>query len=362
MKFTVNTFELSKRLSVLSRIVSANNVIPILGSILFHVGKRLTLTSSDSEITIQTSIQMDDWDGEEFSFVSPAKLISDLMSCVPNAIISFELLRDSVIVDLPKGQYIFPSWDITKFPSIPNLLDADKTVLSANVLKQGIARTIFSMAEDPLRPIINGVYIGIEDSVSFASTDSYRISWVVGDVVSNSANRELVISSKTANLLNALPFKGVEEVTLESNAQNILFNVGEYYVYSKIVEGKFPPFKSVIPKGEMNTLTVNKSDLIGAIKRVSVFSDQSKSLIRMSIGKKIVLSAEDIDNKHKATESVSCSYEGDTVDIGFKKEFLASIVSNIELDEVTMHFTTSNKPVVFDYEHVKLVIIPLFIK
>jgi len=362
MKLTVNTSELSKKLSVLSRIVATNNVIPILGTILFQVEKDLTLTSSDSEITIQTKLQMDDWDGEKFSFLAPAKLISDLMACVSDSVMSFELLRDSIIVDLSKGQYIFPSGNAQDFPPLPNLDAVSKTVLSSQVLQHGIARTIFSMADDALRPIINGVYIGIEGGISFASTDSYRISWVVGDILSGVDKHEFVISSKTANLLNSLSFKGLDEVSLESNTSHVVFHIGEYDVYSRLIEGKFPPFRSVIPQGEMNILTANKAELLGAIKRVSVFSDKSKSLIRMSIGDKIVLSSEDMDMKHKATESVACVYNGTPVDIGFKKDFLAGIISNIELDEVTMHFTTSNKPVIFDYEHVKLVIIPLFIK
>ena len=359
MKFTVNTSELSKKLSVLSRIVSSSNVMPILGTILCQVGEELTLTSSDSEMTIQTKVKLVESDGASFAFTAPVKILMDLLSCFALQTIAVELVRDSVVIDVPNGQYIFPSMDIKDFPSVPKLGIVSETVLSADVFKHGIERTIFSMADDQLRPSINGICIEIEDSISFASTDSYRISWVVGDIISGNADQRFIISSKTANLINSLSFKGMYDMSFEVNATDALFHVGEYDVYTRLVIGKFPPFKSVIPKGEMSVLTTNKSELLGVLKRVSVFSNKTTSIMRMSIGKDIVLSSEDTDMKHKATETVSCVYNGKPLDIGFKKDFISGVVSNIESEEVTMHFTTSRHPVVFDYEHVKLVLIPL---
>jgi DNA polymerase-3 subunit beta len=359
MKFTVNTSDLTKKLSVLSRIVSSSNVTPILGTILFFVGEELTLTSSDSEITIQTKIPIES-DGESFSFTAPVKLLNDLLACCSYPTITMELVRGCIVVDVPNGQYLFPSMDANEFPSLPSLGIVSETILSANVFKQGIARTIFAMADDQLRPQMNGVCIEVEDSISFASTDAYRISWVIGDVIKGEESK-FTISSKTANLFNSISLKGVEEVSFEVNAVNALFHVGEYTVNTRLVQGKFPNFKGVIPQGEMSFLTASKSELLSAIKRVGVFSNKSNSLIRFSVNGNITLSSEDLDMKHKATETLVCAYDGKPLEIGFKKDFLSEVISNIETEEVTMHLTAPNKPVLFDYEHVKLILMPFIL-
>ena len=361
MKFTINVKELEKKLTVLSKIVASNNVFPILSNFLFVVkGNDLTLTSSDSEITVITKTELADVEGEG-NFTCPVKMILDLLKEVNDEYLSFEIDGNHVSMESLKGRYAFMSMDANEFPSVPSMLSVKEILVPYTTFKQGIARTIFAVSEDQLRPVVTGVYIEtVGDVIGFTATDQYKISWVIG----NHLLRDevgFIISSKTANLLNTLPNKAITNVGIEVSAVNAKFEVGEYVVYARLIDGSYPPFRSVIPKGEMKTVSTSKKELLGAIKRAAVFSNSKNGIIKLSVGKALVISSNDVDDKKSSKETIACVYNGEPMDIGFNKTFLIEVISNIESDDVIMSITKPCNPILFNYEHIKLILIPLML-
>lgn len=360
MKFRVNVKELASKLSVLAKVVTSNNVIPMLGNFVFSVlGNYLALKSSDSEITIVTSIEVQS-DGDAL-FTCPTRLILDLIKEVKDESIEFEIDENHVYINSSNGRYSLMSLDGNDFPASPEMKEPVEVSVPYESFKQGIARTLFAVADDPLRPQLNGVYIEtIGNTIGFASTDAYKVSWVVGEIP-ESPEVGLIISAKTASLLNSIVVKDAVRIRMTVSAINAMFEIGEYTIYTRLVEGKYPNFKRIVPTGKMSVVTVDKKNLLGAIKRASVFANLSNGLIRMKIGENIIVSSQDPEDKKSARETVNCDYDGEPMEIGFNKNFLIAVITNIESDNVVMSITAPSKAVLFNYEHVKLILMPLMI-
>jgi len=140
-------------------------------------------------------------------------------------------------------------------------------------------------------------------------------------------------------LKNILP-KQESRVIIEFDNKNASFQLTDYSLVCRLVEGNYPSYNSVIPKENPNKLMISRLELLNTLKRVSVFSNQASNLIKLQLkGNQVIVSAQDIDFSISAFERLNCQYEGDEMDIGFKSTFLIEILSNISGAEVILEMS-----------------------
>jgi len=220
--------------------------------------------------------------------------------------------------------------------------------LDVDMLVNGINRTIFATADDELRPVMNGVYFDFTpESLTFVATDAHKlVKYAAENTTDFSAS--LILPKKPANLLKALLAKEEEPVEVTFDAKNVTFQLQSFKLVCRLIEGNYPNYNAVIPAANPNKVLIDRVEFVNGIKRVAVCSNPTTNLIRMDIAdNKVNLTAQDIDFSVSANETISCSYDGQPVTIGFKSTFLVEILSNIETPTVVIELADSTRAGVF---------------
>jgi DNA polymerase III, beta subunit len=196
--------------------------------------------------------------------------------------------------------------------------------------------------------VMNGVYINLEpQSVTFVATDAHKLVKYASETAAE-ATASFILPKKPANLLRGLLPKEDGEITVEFDDKNVLFRLKNQVLICRLIEGNYPNYNAVIPANNPNKVFVDRLELLNAIRRVAVCSNQSTNLIKLDISKGTInLTAQDLDFSVSAQESLPCDYEGEDIVIGFKSTFLIEILSNIETTTVLVELADSTRAGVF---------------
>ena len=348
MKFIVSSTALFSHLQAVSRVINSKNALPILDCFLFdlHDGT-LSVTVSDSETTMVTSLEVNecDMDGR---FAIVAKTLLDALKEIPEQPLNFDINMASleITVQYQNGQYSLMGQNADEFPQAAMLGDnAVRVDMEAGVLLNGINRAVFATADDELRPVMNGVYIDITtDDITMVASDGHKLVRCRTLASKGSERAAFILPKKPANLLKNLLPKEQGVVMIEFDERNAVFTMENYRLVCRLIEGRYPNYNSVIPQNNPHKITVDRMQFIGALRRVSIFSSQASSLIKLGVQENlIVISAQDVDFSTSAQESLACQYAGTPMSIGFKSTFLIDILNNISADEVVIELADPSR-------------------
>ncbi|MDR0907084.1 MAG: DNA polymerase III subunit beta [Rikenellaceae bacterium] len=351
MKFTVSSSALLGLLSTTGKIISNKNTLPILDYFLMEVADgQLKVTGSDLETTFVGAIKVDGVEIEG-AIAAPAKLMLDSLREFSEQPITIETNDTTweIKTTWKTGQATLPGTSAQSYPAVQQLGEgANSITLDADVLVNGINKTIFATADDELRPVMNGVYFNIEpEQITFVATDAHKLVRYAAEH-SSGITASFILPKKPANLLKATLAKETGAITAEFDSKNVVFHVGSYTMVCRLIEGNYPNYNAVIPTANPNKVIVDRVELLNGIKRVAVYSNQATNLIKLEIKTNhIDLLAQDLDFSVSARESVAAAYEGDNITIGFKSTFLVEILSNIETPSVVMELADSTRAGVF---------------
>lgn len=340
MNFVISSSELFAHLQSINKVISSKNSLPILDNFLFHVdGKKLQVTASDLESTLITGMELSNVEGDGVIAIE-AKRLLDILKEFSEQPLTFQIDTKSFNVDVlsQNGKFTLMGQDGNDFPQLPSIKKGKgaKLSLSAEILLNGINKSLFATADDELRPVMNGIYIEISpEETRFVASDAHKLVRYKRFDVKTDVTSSFILPKKPASLLKNLLVKGTPDVTLEFDEKNAFFLIGTNKLICRLVEGNYPAYNSVIPVDNPNKLNVDRVELINSLKRVSVFSNQATNLVRLQItGNQLTISAQDIDFAISAVERIPCSFDGDAMEIGFKSVFLMEILSNIPASNV----------------------------
>lgn len=335
MNFTVSSSQLSSRLQVISRVLNSKNPVYILDCILFELqGNTLTLTASDPDNTFNTSFEVVEC-SEDFTFAISAKILIDSLKEISEQPVRFEVNKDTLEVTIYylNGKYSLVAHNGDEYPA-PAVLgeNAVKISAGASVLSGGISRSLFaSAADDDVRRMMSGIYFDFTpECITLVASDGHKLVRFRDYSVEGAEKSAFILPKKPATLLkNILGKDEQEEVSIEFDGRFVIFVLGEYKLVSRLYDGRYPNYNSVIPQNNPHKLTVDRAAFISALRRVAIFSSQA-SLIKLHLeNNKIVISAQDTDFSTSAEENIACNYEGASMNIGFRASFLIDILSNM---------------------------------
>jgi DNA polymerase III subunit beta len=347
MKFIVSSTLLLKNLQAIIGVINASNTLPILDDFLFELNDNaLTITSSDLETTMSVTIDIENA-GEPGSIAIPAKILSDTLKTFADIPVSFSINEDSLMVELSagEGKYKLSGHRSDEYPRTPTLEDTTFIELSSPVLANAINKTLFATGNDELRLVLSGVFCELSpDDVTFVATDAHKlVRYKRMDTRSNNSV-SFILPKKPLNLLKNILGSQDIPVRVEYNRTNAFFSFQKINLICRLIDGKYPNYDAVIPTDNPNKLTIDRQLLLNSIKRVSIFANQSTHQIRFKLsGKELVLSAEDLDFSNEAKERLTCSYEGDDLEIGFNSKFLLEMLNNTDTDEVRLEMSAPNR-------------------
>lgn len=345
MKFVVSSTELLSHLSAISKVISSKSTMPILDNFLFQLSEtELTITASDLETTLITSLELDNIEGEG-AIAVPAKLITDTLKEFPEQPLTFQIDGDSFNVEIfsDNGKFSIMGQDSGDFPEQPTLDTDGASAINVShvVLQKGIEKTLFATADDELRPVMNGIYVELSpDYMSFVASDAHKLVRYRRLDAKAEFESSFILPKKPASLLKNLLPKEEFDVKVEFDDKNAFFTLSNYKLICRLVEGNYPSYNSVIPTNNPNKMVIDRLNFFNTVKRVSVFSNQASNLIKLNINEnQLVVSAQDIDFSISAVERLGCEYEGEEIEIGFKSTFLQEILTNISSGDVKVEMS-----------------------
>ena len=351
MKFTVSSSALLSLLATTGKVISNKCSLPILEHFLMELKNgELTVTTSDLETTLIGSIKVDNVE-QEGTIAAPAKLMLDSLKEFAEMPLAIEVNDTTweIKITWASGHLSIPGASAVSYPSVQTLGAESKIItLDVDTLVSGISHTIFATADDELRPVMNGIYFDFQpDTLTFVATDAHKLVKYAAEQ-SNDFTASFILPKKPSNLLRNLLAKEEDAVEVTFDAKNVTFQLKNFKLVCRLIEGNYPNYNAVIPTANPNKVLVDRIELLNGIKRVAVCSNPTTNLIRMDISdNRVNLTAQDIDFSVSANETISCSYEGQKVTIGFKSTFLVEILSNIDTPTVVVELADSSRAGVF---------------
>ncbi len=346
MKFIVNSAYLLKQLSNINGVITTNPVVPILENFLFELDKgALTVTASDLQTSMITELQVES--KEKGSIAVPARILLDTLKNLPEQPVTFSIDESTYSVEIisDNGRYKLSGENATDFPKVPTVSNDFSAEISSEVLARAINNTIFATSNDELRPAMTGVYVNLGDkNTTFVATDGHRlVRYRRTDVKSDNGNA-IIIPRKALNLLKAtLPAENTE-VVLNFNMANAFFRFGNIRMICRLIDERFPDYENVIPSGNNIKMTIGRNDLLGALKRISIYANKTTHQVRLKItGSELQISAEDLDFSNEANERLSCEHDGEDIEIGFNAKFLVEMLGNMDSEQVRLTMSAPNK-------------------
>lgn len=348
MKFVVSSSDLLNHLQAISRVISSRNTLPILDNFLFKLeDSALEITASDLETTLITRMSLQNA-AEPGSVAIPAKILLDTLKEFADQPLTFDIDTDtySVTINSENGRFSVVGQNADDFPQLPALKSDRKTALRVgyDVLANGINKTLFATADDELRPVMNGIFVELGDSLTFVASDAHKLVRYKRKDVKPGSGGAFILPKKPASLLKNILPKETNDILVEFDDKNAMFTLTNYVMVCRLVEGNYPSYNSVIPVGNPNKLRVDRLEFYNSLRRVSVFANQASNLVKLQIsGNQLTISAQDIDFSISAYERIKCTYEGDDMEIGFKSVFLIEILSNLASGDVIFELSDPSR-------------------
>lgn len=348
MKFIVSSTALFSHLQAISRVINSKNSLPILDCFLIELQDgTLSMTASDNETTLSTSIEVSDYE-EDGRFAVSSKTLLEALKEIPEQPLSFQINSSNleITVQYQNGKYSLMGQSADEYPQASELYEgAVQVVMGADILTTGINRSLFATADDELRPVMNGIYFDITtEDITLVASDGHKLVRNKTYAAHGEEKAAFILPKKPANLLKNLLPKEQGDVQIGFDDRNATFTLENYRMVCRLIEGRYPNYNSVIPQNNPHKAIIDRASFISALRRVSVFSSQASSLIKLSLSENMMkISAQDIDFSTSAEESLICQYDGNAMSIGFKSSFLIDILNNIASQNVIIELADPSR-------------------
>lgn len=350
MKFLVSSITLSNKLSAMAKVISTKSALPILSSFLFELdGENLRITASDGECTQCSTLALATAEGNG-KICLPADRLLDALKNLPEQPIGFTINETTLEINIRynNGKYDLVGYSADEYTIPSPLSNIEQQVqIETAILNTAITQSLFAVANDSLRPIMNGIYVTTKEGVfQCAASDGQKLVRNTYKLDTPIENLDFVLPTKAAKLLKYLT-ENTTTVTIDYNGREAIFSFENDIFRCRLLEGKYPNYNAVIPKGNRNTATIERDNLLSTIKRVGLFSSVANGSIEMNFsGVNLDVSGKDIDYSTSAKETLFCAYSGDELRIGFKCEFLKQILENVKSKEITFEMGDCSQPTI----------------
>lgn len=348
MKFNVSSTAFCNKLQAISRVQSNKNSLPILDTILFDLnGNTLSMTASDSETIITTTIEVTDCEGYGRFAIDSKTLITSIKE-ISEQPITFNINTETQQVEVyyQNGRYNLMAANADEYPlPTDNNNGSEMMTLSSESLLSAINHTIFATADDELRPQMNGIYFDITpEYTTIVASDGHKLVRFRMLEVKGNSTSSFILPKKPALLIKNILPKEEGDVQIGYSDSNAKVQFSNYTISCRLIEGRYPNYNSVIPTDNPFRVRVDRLSFISALRRVSVFASASSSLIKLRLdNNRLTVSAQDIEFSTSAEEAVLCEYDGNPMSIGFNGPYLLEVLNNLVNQEIIVELADPSR-------------------
>lgn len=371
MKIKVSKTSLFSKLRVVSKALKQSNDI-VYSAFLFTPISSLVvnITASDEGGRIETGLDCMVENLQDKPFMIEATKLMAGLKDIPEQPITIEVKEKQVTVKYDKGKFEVGLLDASLYPNMKKI-ESEPIMISNEILGKGLTSVVkYASKDDVLRPVMAGIHLSCSnDMITFVGSNGHVLSMYEREHL-DTADFEMIVPARYAKIISdILPGEGYSKMRF--NDKSAVFETDLYTVSYRLIEGKYPNFRAVIPQNSSVRVELSCADLISATSRVSVFSNETSSLISLSIkGDTLTLLSENTSFSQRAQETIALQGSSSDFQIGFNGQFLVEILKTIQMydSNCSLELTTPDragliKPVKMggSHENLSTILMPLMI-
>jgi len=335
---------LLKPLQAVSGIVERRQTLPILANVLLEQKDgRLFVTATDLEMQITAHSELAG--KQDQSITVGARKLQDLLRALPeDAALNVDTAGGKMTVRAGRSRFNLQTLPASDYPRIGLAQEQLQTISLPQRDFRGLLRLAeFAMAQQDIRYYLNGMLLVVDNgSLQAVATDGHRLSYASLAVPGNYSRQEVILPRKTVLELGKLLEDTEEPVTLDILANQVRFRFSNIELISKVVDGKFPDYNRVIPSGHSKQLDLSRTELLQALQRAAILSNEKFRGVRLVLGSdqlKIICTNSE---QEEAEEELEVGYKGEPLDIGFNITYLLDVLHNLAADQVVLALGDAN--------------------
>jgi len=360
-----NRDTLLRPLQIVSGIVERRHTLPILANILIRKdGEKVSFLSTDIEVQITTSAQVGSGAEVAATTVAARKLLDILRALPETGEVSLTLANKRMTVQSGKSRFALQTLAAEEFPTVAEAEHFNaKVTLPQKTLKHLFNMVHFAMAQQDIRYYLNGLLLVVDGkNIIAVATDGHRLAFCQVETDQQFQRQEVIIPRKTIMELQRLLDDNDNPVEVQIANNQIKLSFADIELISKLVEGKFPDYTRVVPKGYKNNFTVGRDQLLRSLQRAAIMtSDKFKGVRCIVTPGSMKISSTNADQE-EAVEELEIDYGGDSVDTGFNVTYLLDVLNNLKCDSINIALGDANSSALItvpDNADFKYVVMPM---
>ncbi|MCB1669497.1 MAG: DNA polymerase III subunit beta [Gammaproteobacteria bacterium] len=353
MRFTVSRDALLKPLQLVSGVVERRQTLPVLSNILVILkDQELSLTGTDLEVELIGRVSVEPG-GESGAVTVPARKLVDICkSLADGSTLDFSQSDDKVVIKSGRSRFTLATLPASEFPTIEDEKGTSSVTIEQQKLKELLDSTSFAMAQQDVRYYLNGMLFEVApEYLRVVATDGHRLAMqTLSTSNETSGTQQLILPRKGIMELARLISEGAGELTLMFGSNHIRARMLDYTFTSKLVDGKFPDYNRVLPKGGDKNVIGDRKELRQAFSRVSILSNEKYRGVRLILGSGELKILANNPEQEEAEEAVSVDYEGDSMEIGFNVSYLIDVLTALNSSRVRIILSDANSSALLEAE------------
>ncbi|WP_392485932.1 DNA polymerase III subunit beta [Haloimpatiens sp. FM7315] len=346
MIFTCEKIKLQEAISTVQKAITGKSTMPILqGVLLIAENNTLTLIGSDIDLSIETKI--------EANILTPGKIVVDsklfgeIIKRLPNSNVEISTNEEnSINIKCEKSNSTLFHMNADEYPEIPKINENMVCQMSQKILKNMIKGTIFAVAQDETRPILTGVLFEIKNNkLNLVALDGYRLA-LRSESINNKNDINCVIPGKTLSEVSKVLEDDEKNVNLSFTLNHILFNLGKTRIISRLLEGEFIKYDSIIPEEYNLKVTAKRDEMLSCIERASLLGKEGNTNpVKFDIKDDTIVITSN-SQLGKVREELNIILQGDSLQIAFNSRYLIDVFKIMDQEEVFLELSSSVNPCV----------------
>jgi DNA polymerase-3 subunit beta len=355
MQFVIKRDALLKSLMLVQGIIEKKNTLPILSNVLLDAKNgKLSIIATDLDLVFYDEINEVQINKEGATTTSATILYDILRKISGNSNVKFDLKNENklnLITD--NTDFNLLCLPIDNFPNFADEYESDEISFNKSKILSLLDKTKISISNDDTRHYLNGVYLHLTESqnktyLTGVATDSHRLSSSSIEIDTGKSFNSIILPKKTVYQLCNLLAETNEKVLVQNSESKIQFKIGKTKLISKVIDGKFPDYRKVVPTSNDKILTVISSDFVQAIERVITVSLDRKEGVKLIIGKDNIKFSVNSSNSGDGNEVIKSNFTGEEMTVSFNSKYLTDIAAEVEDKNLKINLKDPTSPVLVE--------------
>ena len=355
MQFVVKRDILLKSLNFVQGVVEKKNTLPILSNVLLQLkNKKLSIVATDLDIIFYDEINDVKIINEGSTTTSAAILYDILRKISANSELNFDLKSENKLsLKSENADFTLLCLPTDNFPTFADEFQGKEVSLNNNRFLKLLNKTRISISNDDTRHYLNGIFLHLTEShgrnfLTGVATDSHRLSSSSLEIENSNNFNSLILPRKTVFQLCSLLSETNNQLSMQTSDNKIKFTLGNTKLISKVIDGKFPDYKKVVPTANDKTLIVSSKDFINSIERVASVSLDRKEGVKLIINKDNIQLSVNSANSGEGNEKIKANFNSENLNISFNSKYLIDIASEVEDNNLKISLKDSVSPVLIE--------------